>query len=70
MGRSGVAAWGIEDEKKVRRFPGGRGTKCIPVEAIAGYLFFLSRFSCLFSLAVFWGDFFVSFRVSLDFAIN
>jgi len=34
------------------------------------YLFFFSRFACLFSLAVFWGAFFVSFLVSLDFGIQ
>jgi len=69
-GLAGGAVSGIEDEKEVRRLPAGRGTKCVPVEAIAGYPFFFSRFACLFSFAVILGCFFVSFRVSLDFAIH
>jgi hypothetical protein len=30
------------------------------------HLFFFSRFACFFSLAVFWGCFFLSFFVSCD----
>ncbi len=63
------AVSGIEDEKKIRRLPVDRGTKCIHVEVIAGYLFFFSRFACLFSLGVICGCFFFSLCVSLDFAI-
>jgi len=36
----------------------------------ANYLFFFSRFACLFSSAVFWGVFFFSFLTSLGFDIR
>ena len=36
----------------------------------ANYLFFFSRFACLFSLAVFWGAFFLFRLASCDFDIR